>query len=151
MAGTIDNPEEALRAIMNALAEDAANLSEEEVAAEVRAEGRDPTGVAERTRTILRKACTNHRQRPLRAAAEEYRRRVKEMRNRRYTLPESPEERRRLLELVMLRRPAMKSAFLTAQYRDFECLPDDDVESILQQLQELGVLDDLTGDPDRER
>ncbi|RMD96101.1 MAG: hypothetical protein D6812_17740 [Deltaproteobacteria bacterium] len=151
MAGTINNPEEALRAIMNALAEDAANLSDEDAIAEIRAEGRDPARAAERVRAILRKACTNERQRPLRAAAEEYRRRVKEMRNRRYTLPESPEERRRLLELVMLRRPAMKSAFLTAQYRDFECLPDDDIESILKQLQELGVLEDISGDPDPER
>ena len=143
MSGKIKDRAEAFRALMNALAEEAATLSDEETEAEVRAEGKDPKETAEKTRAVLMSAYRRFRQRALHSAAQSYRNRVREIRKRRYTLPESPEERRRLLELVM-RRPGMKSAFLTAQYRDFERLPDDDVESILKQLQELGVLDELT-------
>ncbi len=137
------NYEEELRAIMNALAESVAEASDEEILEETRAQGEDPTEAAGRVRNLLVNAATTYRQRRLREAQQQYESHIAAMREKIYLLPTSTIERRRLLDLVLSRQPAVRSA-LTAQYREFTSLTDNDVESCLKQLQELGLLAGLS-------
>jgi len=137
------NYEEELRAIMNALAESVAEASDEEILEETRAQGKDPTEAAGRVRNVLLDAGKAYRQRRLREAQHQYESHIAAMGARTYNLPTSAIDRRRLLDLVLSRQPAMRSA-LTAQYRQFTSLTETDVESCLKQLQELGLLDELS-------
>lgn len=143
--------EEELRAMMDALAESVAEASDEEILAETIEEGEDPEAAAERVRNVLLDAAKAYRQRNLREAQRQYELHVAAMRERKYTLPTTPEERRTLLDLVFSRQPEMRSAFLTAQHREFRSLTDADVESYLKQLQELGVLESLSSSGDEKK
>ena len=132
-------------ALLDALGEATLAMTEAELVRECRDADEDPAAVAASTRALLLGAAKDYRQRHLRAAAEEYRRRVAEIGTRWVDLPETPEARRALLASLFARNPTMQSAYLTVQHRDFKELSDADVESALVQLAELGVLEP---DPD---
>lgn len=138
-----DNPEEELRALWDVFAESIAESSDEEVLAEAREEGEDPHETAERVRSALRDAVKSFQQRRLHEAEQDYKRRIAEIYERQHRLPANPEQRRELLSLVFTRIPSMQAALLTAQHREFANLTDEDIESYLKQLAELGVLDQL--------
>ncbi len=138
-----DSYEGELAAIMNALAESVAEASDEEILEDVRVHGEDPTEAARQTKDVLLNTLKLHGQRRLHEAQQQYDVRIADMRAKTYQLPVSGEERRQLLNLVLTRQSAVRSV-LTAQYREFTSLSDDDVESFLRQLQELGFLDELS-------
>lgn len=131
-----------LSAIMNAVAESVADMSDEEVATEVIEEGYSDKD-AERVKGVLRTTVKAHRQRHLIEAQKRYDERVDLMSGKKYPLPESIEDQRSLMNAVLASRPAIGAALLTAQHRKFEDIPDEEVEGYLRQLQELGALDDL--------
>jgi hypothetical protein len=139
------NYEEELRAILYALADSVADMSDAEIVAEVREGGDDPKASADRVRSLLLDASKSYQQRHLREAQKQYERRIAAMRERKYSLPSSPEARRSLLAAVFARKPEMQLALLTAQHREFRNLTDADIENCLKQLDELGVLDELPG------
>lgn len=141
--------DEELEAIMNALADSVAETSDEDILEEARAEGKDPGEAATRVRNVLLDAAKAYRQRRLLEAQQEYESHITGMRERPYSLPKSAIERRSLLDLVLSRQPEVRSA-LTAQYREFTSLTDDDVESCLKQFQELGLLKELS-EPEEEK
>lgn len=145
-----ENLEKELRAVWDAFAESIAESSDEEVLAEAREEGEDPHETAQRVRSALRDAVKSLQQRRLHEAEHQYKRRITEIYERQHRLPATPEQRRELLSLVFSRIPAMQTAVLTAQHREFSSLTDEDIESYLKQLDELGVLDRL-GEPHDER
>jgi len=93
----------------------------------------------------------DYEQRHLREAQKDYDERIRALRARPYALPRTPEDRRKLFDLVMSRRPEIGAALLTAQHRDFKDLTDADIQSCLEQLGALGVLDELQGPPGGER
>ncbi len=132
-----------LRAIMDALAESVAEAPDEEIIAETREAGEDPTRAAERVRDVLKSAVKAYEQRHLRRAQKAYENRVESIRQRPFTLPPTPESRRKLFTLVMTRKPELRSALLTAQQREFKEWTDADVQSCLKQLGALGVLDEF--------
>jgi hypothetical protein len=129
------------------LAELCLTLPEAELEAEVVALAGVPaeTEILE-TQAILTRAAKDFRQRYLRAAAAEYKARIKALSTRWVDLPDSPADRRALLSWVFTRHPAMEAAFLTIQHREFKELTDGDVESCLMQLADLGVLDQKKDD-----
>lgn len=135
--------DEQLANIMNSLADSVLELSDEELLAEVRKEGVDPHVEAGRTREFLRQVSKARRMRKLEEAQRAYKKQVAEMRAKRYDLPTSPSKQRELLVAAFAARPDMQTALFTAQHRDFRELADADVESLLKQLKELGVLDTL--------
>jgi hypothetical protein len=51
----------------------------------------------------------------------------------------------------MSRKPEIGAALLTAQHREFQDLTDADIQSFLEQLGALGVLDELRGPSSGER
>ncbi len=135
--------EERLERIIGGAAESVLEATDEEIEAEVRAEGLDPTEVAEDVRGVLLGALERFRAKErLQRSRGEYEARVAELSEREHDLPEMPQERRQLLALAFRARP-QAAGMLTLQFRDLESLPDEDVASCLRQLAELGVLDDL--------
>jgi len=61
-----------------------------------------------------------------------------------YTIPKTAEARRKLFSFVI--QQPQYAQYVTAQYRDLENLTDNDIESYLQDLDELGILQELDRD-----
>ena len=139
-----------LRAIMDALAESVAEASDADLHAEAREMGENPAQTAERVRAVLRRAAKDYDQRRLREAQKAYEERVQSIQSRPYVLPKTPERRRALFTVVMTRKPQLGQALVTAQHRDFKNLTDADIQSCLEQLGALGVLDELERSSDVE-
>ena len=151
MAEKARDYEAELLAIMNALAESVAEASDADILAEAREAGEDPGRSAARVRALLGRAVKDYEQRRLREAQKDYDERVRALRARPYALPRTPEDRRKLFDLVMSRKPEIGAALLTAQHREFQDLTDADIQSFLEQLGALGVLDELRGPSSGER
>lgn len=148
MADPDRNYDEDLARIMGGLAESTLGISDEEMAEELREEGDAPERVADEVRGVLRRAVKAHRQRDLLAAQRAYEERLRRLGRKKYALPESAAGRRDLLMGLLAGNPNVRS-LLTAQNRDFTDLPDAEVTSYLEQLHELGVLDDPAGEKDK--
>ncbi len=139
----IDNP--AAR-VWDALADGVAEAGGEAMAGEIRRAGEDPDALAEEARGILSKAVGRHR---MAAAREERGAKILAMEKRKQGLPRSTSARRRLLERIFHLDSDLLQVALTLQFREVSDLPDDDVESALEQLSALGVLSDFHAlDPD---
>jgi hypothetical protein len=141
MASSPKNPEDELRLIFDALAESVAESSEEEIQRELEESGEDVHVRAESVRALLLDRVRRHQKRRLDRAREEYQERLAALDREGSSIPETPQARRRLLELVFRREPSLGDALLTAQHREFTSLDDDDVASYLAQLAALGVLE----------
>ena len=130
-----------LERIIGGAAEAVLDLSDEEIEAEIRTSGEDPDEVAEEMRRVVSGVLERHRPaRPLRRGPDDLSR-PKSRPRLRYEIPSTPEERRALLHLVLT--SPKTAGKITLQFRNFRGLPDEDVESLLRQLAELGALDEL--------
>lgn len=126
------------------LAQGVENASTEDIVAEAKAEGQDTEQMASSVRATLFDAVRSFEQRKLHAARHGYRKRSTELKSRRIVLPSTPTER-----LALLKRAAgndERVAKVTARYRDFKDLTDEDVQSALEDLIELGALDNIVQD-----
>jgi len=139
------NYSDELANIMNGVAESTLDMSDEEIESEIREEGGDPDAVAEHVRGVLRKAIKACQQRPLLEAQQRYEERVAALRLKKYNVPESVDEQRQMINTLLAANPQLGSGLLTAQFRDFESLADEDVGSCLRQLLELTEANDSAG------
>jgi len=133
--------------VMDTVSDPLLQMSDDQVLAETVASGENPEQSAAEVKGLLLIAVKDYRQRRLRSAQEEYEREAFASQQRQAALPDTAEERRLLLSLVCQQRPEIGNA-LTLRHRHFEELTDADVESSLEELQELGTLDDLRNDKD---
>lgn len=136
--------EKQLKAILDALADSVEQASDEELLEDERAANRD----AAKTETDVKRS--------LRTAVSRYQRQARERLRRSYedqvaqqtakgSWTIAPlEKKRAFLAHVLTQRPGLKG-MLTAQHRDFKNLPEEDVDSYLEDLAALGVLDELGG------
>jgi hypothetical protein len=138
-----------LREVMNALAEAVAEASDEELLAEAQAEGLDLEAEAESVRAVLRRSVGKFKKRKLEQARRDYELAASALFTNKYSLPETPRERRSLLTNILTAQPQMQG-MLTVQFRELEQLSDEDIESSLKKLAELGILDDLSDKPNAE-
>lgn len=132
---------ERLEAMFDAIGESICNESAEEILEDLRQEGIDPEEEALRLRSMMLDTLKAFQQRRMIAAREGYRRRVEQLEKRKYPIPESAHERRSLFTYVL--QQSQYASLVTAQYRELKDLPDDDIEMYLEDLAELGVLDEL--------
>lgn len=133
-----------LKTLFANLAQGVENASPEDIVAEAKAEGQDTEQIASSVRATLFDAVRSFEQRKLHAARHGYRKRSTELKSRRIVLPSTPMER-----LALLKRAAgndERVANVTARYRDFKELTDEDVQSALEDLIELGALDNIVQD-----
>lgn len=127
------------QSLMNALADSVLRESAEELANDLHAEGIEPNEYAERLRQAMLDSIKAHRQQALINARRSYRDSVASYEQHKVHLPTTPAKRRAVFDQVLKRDPGLRQ--LTMQNRDFTELTDEDIESYLQQLHELGVID----------
>jgi len=132
---------EKLNSLLDALEESILQTPDEEIIEETRREGKDPNKVADHVRDVIASQIKDHRQKRLRAAQEGYRGSVVERTGRSISIPESPSERRTLLTNVLNRRPDVPKE-ITVAWREGRYTSDDDIASLLEDLAELGFLEE---------
>lgn len=135
---------ENLHALCDALSDSVVGASDEEVIEESRLVGREPTGEASRLRALMLASVKTYQQRALRDARKAYD--VGEQRSLlRSLIPDTPTERRVLFSFVLAKQPQYSELF-TAQHRELTDLTDEDIETYLEDLDELGILEKLKPD-----
>lgn len=126
------SPEKQWQNFCNAMADVEDTLSDEEILAEVRADGEDPSQVAERVRKVLMEAVHKAQRQKLNTEAEQNI----------HVFPPTAEARRALLGAILTKQPALQTAILSVHHRELTTLTDSDVEAYLEDLAALGMLDD---------
>lgn len=119
-----------LASIMNAIADSVLETPDEEIKGEIIEEGDD----AEAVRHILLNTVTACRQKKLRDARARHEKKIFSFQNTKFDLPESPDEKRHLMQAMLGSLAAQSQARVTAQFREFESLPDEDLDGVLQQI-----------------
>ncbi|HBP88868.1 MAG TPA: hypothetical protein DD706_14370 [Nitrospiraceae bacterium] len=133
--------DEELRALFEELAEIEAQSSDDEILAMAQEDGENPQLAAQQIRNLFQNKVKAYQQRALHAAQEKYRQQIQSLYQNSFKLPKSIQEKRNLLVRVFSLEPDMEAALLTAQHREFKNLTNEDIEGYLNQLLELGVLD----------
>lgn len=131
--------EKKIRAFFEALADNLESLSDEELLAEVREEGRSYEDIAKRTRLLFQNTVKRFKDRDLVMTKGEQHQPVTRADTSPVRLPTSATERRQLLNALIAKHQEA-AQLLTARRRLFEELTDDDVESWLEQLGSLGLI-----------
>ncbi len=130
MLNETEKYQEELANIMNALADSVWETTDEEIKEELTEEGDDTEAV----RQILLKSVKDCRQKSLREAKERHEKNVFSFRQTKFDLPDSPAEKRNLIQAMLGNMAAQNQVRVTAQFRDFENLPDEDLDGVLQQI-----------------
>ncbi len=130
-----------LRTLFGNLAESVEQALPEDLLAEAKAAGQDTEKIAADVKTTLLDAVRGFEQRKLHAARSAYRTRSTARRTRHFVMPTTPAERLRMLTDAAAKDKRV--ARITAKYRDLKALSDEDVQSALEDLMELGAFDDI--------
>jgi Glu-tRNA(Gln) amidotransferase subunit E-like FAD-binding protein len=125
--------EQELTSFMNGMAESVAEMSDEELTQELAEAPVD----SEQIRKLLLNTIKECKQRPLLEAQKRYDENVAALVSDEFELPSGLEEQREMITSILASNPQIGTGLLTAQYRDFTELPDEDVESYLRQLMKL--------------
>jgi hypothetical protein len=131
-----NKPEDKLYEVLNAIAEHLANANDEALKADAEAEPRPGKNSVKKT---LFDALLAVRKERLQSAVKDAQDRAAALRETAISLPPTITRQRAILESALMNRPDMKD--LTLQGRDFKSLSDGDVEGLLRQLHQLGLLD----------
>lgn len=134
---------ERLARILDKLGEQIRTAPGEELLEAAREEGRDPAETTVRIRGLLQSTFKVHKQRALAEAKAGYQHEITSMSKRRFNLPKTAKGRRNWFLQVLAQAPQLQPAF-TIQNRDLSEISDDDIESHLKKLAQLGVLDALS-------
>jgi hypothetical protein len=125
-----DKYQDELANIMNAIADSVLEMPDEEIREEINEEGDNTEAI----RRIMLNSVTDCRQKKLREARKRYEKRVSFFQETKFDLPESPDEKRHLIQAMLGSLAAHNQARVTAQFREFENLPDEDLDGVLQQI-----------------
>ena len=132
---------ERLEAMFEALAESICNAGDGELLEDLRQEGVDPEAEANRLKGMMLDTLKAFQQRRLVSAQKGYRRRVEQLEKKKHPIPGNRQAQRSLFSLV-LQQPRY-AGLVTAQYRDLKDLSEEDIETCLEDLAELGILDEM--------
>ncbi len=134
---------ERLHALANAMADSVEAASDEQLLADARSAGVDPNQAKSRVQQLLRGVVKASKQRRLEQAQAEYKSSVAAFCAATARIPAVPKQQRELLTHVFQTHPEIRS--VTLQHREFSELTDSDVQSLLRQLEQLGMLEGLNG------
>lgn len=128
-----DKYQDELANIMNAIADSVLEVPDEEIREEINEEGDNTEGV----RRIMLNSVRDCRQKKLRDARARYEKKIFSFQETKFDLPDSPGEKRHLIQAMLGNLAAQNQARVTAQFREFENLPDEDLDGVLQQIYAL--------------
>jgi hypothetical protein len=134
---------EKLTSLLDAIEESILQTPDEEIIKETQLEGEDPDKVAGHVNQLIASHVKNYRQKKLRGAKEGYRQSFSEASRRFKPIPKSPSERRALLTSIMNARSDVP-AEITVAWRQGQYISDDDVIGLLEDLAQLGFLEEDT-------
>lgn len=140
----MNKKDEALRAFYEEMSESILQADDAELEEECRERGTSMNADVDRMRQLLANTFKTFQQRALVAARKKHQERTATINAQRFQLPASPEERRALLDAVIVQHQ-QAGQMLIAQHREFKELTDEDVESWLLQFGTLGLLDKRPG------
>jgi hypothetical protein len=129
-----------LKSLVAALSQSIMVGTDEEIQKDAQCAGVDLDANAAQLKEMFIATAKSFHQRKFVQARENYNREVHNLQKTSFQLPASPAERWALLQLVAAQAQAQGGAFLTAKFRDFEKLSDNDVASLLEELAALGLL-----------
>ena len=132
---------EKLDTLIDALSDSVLEANDDEIIEELRMNGINPDAEAARMKAMMLDTLKAFRPRALRAARAAYTRQVEAINRKRHSIPKTPGERRKLF--AFFTQQPQFAQFVTAQYRNLENLTDNDIESYLEDLDELGILEKL--------
>jgi hypothetical protein len=112
-------------------------MTAEELELEIKDEGLDPEAVAMQVRQLLTNAVKSCQQRLLVEAEQRYKQSIVAIKGAAYFIPESASAQRELINSILANNPQLGRGFLTAQSRDFNSLPDEDLRGFVIQLMNL--------------
>ncbi len=138
-----------LEGILDGLAESIESATPEELLEDARLGGEDPGAIARHVQETLLNAVKKFEQKKLEAARQAYQLNANNSAPKNYCLPDAPHERRQRLFAIFQSRPRLGEV-LTIQHRSFDDLSDEDVQTALEELAELGFLDDWAETSHRE-
>lgn len=137
---------ERLDAFSDALSGALIDATDAEVLEEARLVGLDPSSEAARLKALMLGTVKAYQQRALREARKAY-----DLQTQRpaktSAIPNTPAKRRELFSFVLAKQPQYAELF-TAQHRDFSDPTDNDIDSYLEDLDELGILERLESEAD---
>lgn len=136
---------EKLDALIDALGNSVLEESDDEILEEMRAEGVDMRVESARMKAMMLATVKTFRQRALDSARAAYKSQIEQMESKRYSIPKTAPKRRKLFALFT-QQPQF-AEFVTAHYRNLEDVTDNDIETYLEDLAELGILEKL--DPNK--
>jgi hypothetical protein len=132
---------EKLNSLLDALEESILKTSGAEIIEEIRQEGKDPEAAANDVQQLIAAQIKQHRRKKLREAQEGYQKAAAASSRRPVAIPDSPAERRLLVASVLSRRPDVPTE-ITVSWREGRYASDDDVASLLEDLADLGFLEE---------
>ena len=130
MMGEPDKTREEYFNLMSGLADSVMDMTDEEIQEEVAETG----DTAEETKNLLLNAIKFAKQQALREAKLEHEATVRSLSTMRFEKPAAPTEKRGLIQSILAGLSATQQQPLTAQFREFESLPDEDLDRVLDQL-----------------
>ena len=133
------SPDLQLKSIIDALTDSLLQASDEELREDAALSGIDLEANAASLRQMFRDTAKSFQKRKFAAAKQQYEKRSNELLQKPVELPEAEADRRQLLQLVVA-QCAQRGIPLTAKFRDFEGMSDNDLKSLLEELAALGVL-----------
>jgi hypothetical protein len=133
--------EQKLDALIDAVGDSILEESDDEILEEMRTQGVDIHSESARLKEIMLGTVKAFRQRALVAARAAYDRQIENTATKQYFIPKTAPERRRLFAFIT-QQPQF-AEFVTAQYRNLEDITDTDIETYLEDLAELDILQKL--------
>jgi hypothetical protein len=139
MANRSRNNTERLARILDNLGEHIRTVPGEDLLEAAREDGRDPAEATGQIKGLLQSTFKTYQQKALIEAQQAYQREVTSMSERRFDLPKTAKGRKTWFLAVLAQVPQLQPAF-TLQNRELSDISDEDIESHLKKLDQLGVL-----------
>ena len=136
-------------AVLDALAESIERDSDEELLADASEAGEEPSAVLQEVQNLLNSALSETLRRRRAAMRSAYEHELVKLSGLPVRIPSTIEEKRTLLMNVIASQPGLQS-LLTTQFRDYKDLPEEDLDSYLEELVALGVVRMKEDDPNSE-
>ena len=131
-----------LEAVLEALGQHIESATDEEFLEQAKDSGENLAAISRDVKSVFQDQLKAFRRLRRDAVRHAHQARVDAQSASRRSLPKTFDEKRALLNTVLASRPQFRE-MLTAQHRNFSDLTDEDLDSYLEELSDLGVLDEI--------